>query len=239
MIYGFTEERMKQSPKRVVMNSTPQENEMQNFLERQVEALLFAADGPLSMSRLTSLAQAPSQTHVRNAIEVISRFYRENNRSFEIVEVAGGFQIATLPEFSGVIKKMYKNKRKSRLTKAALETLAIIAYKQPISRPEIESIRGVNCDGVISTLLDRELVTVSGRGDSLGRPFLYSTTRNFLEYLGLKNYRELPAIDEFESEIEALDILNTSGADDDYEQEESKESAARESEEPDEKEDQD
>jgi segregation and condensation protein B len=196
------------------MNSVEENDQLQVFVERQIEALLFASDTPLSVAKLASLTQAPSHKHVRSAIDSISRFYIENFRSFTIVEVADGFQVVTLPEFSGVVKKLYKNKRKSKLSKAALETLAIVAYKQPISRPEIEGIRGVNCDGVISTLIDRELVTVSGRGDGLGRPFLYSTTRNFLEYLGLKNYRELPEIEEFESEIESLDILNSpAGAD--------------------------
>jgi segregation and condensation protein B len=123
--------------------------------------------------------------------------------------VAGGFQVTTLPEFSGAVKRLYKNKRKSKLSRAAIETLAIIAYKQPINRTEIEAIRGVSCGGVLSTLTDRELITVSGRGDGIGKPFLYSTTKRFLEYLGLKNYRELPEIEEFETEIEALDILNS------------------------------
>jgi len=190
-------------------NNTDENGELERFIERQVEALLFASDSPLTISKMTSLTDSPSQTFVRKAIESLSRFYSESFRSFEIVEVAGGYQVATLPEYSTVIRRLFKNKRKSRLSKAALETLAIVAYKQPISRPEIEAIRGVNCDGVLSTLTDRELITVSGRGDSIGKPFLYSTTKRFLDYLGLKNYRELPAIEEFETELEALDILDT------------------------------
>lgn len=190
-------------------NNTDENGELERFIERQVEALLFASDSPLTISKMTALTDSPSQTFVRKAIESLSRFYSESFRSFEIVEVAGGYQVATLPEYSTVIRRLFKNKRKSRLSKAALETLAIVAYKQPISRPEIEAIRGVNCDGVLSTLTDRELITVSGRGDSIGKPFLYSTTKRFLDYLGLKNYRELPAIEEFETELEALDILDT------------------------------
>ncbi len=190
-------------------NNTDENGGLERFIERQVEALLFASDSPLTISKMTSLTDSPSQKFVKKAIESLSGFYSDNFRSFEIVEVAGGYQVATLPEYSTVIKRLFKNRRKSRLSKAALETLAIVAYKQPVSRPDIEAIRGVNCDGVLSTLTDRELVTVSGRGDSIGKPFLYSTTKRFLDYLGLKNYRELPAIEEFESELEALDILDT------------------------------
>jgi len=185
------------------------DKQLENIIENQVEALLFASDTPISTHKLAILTEAPSVKYVKTAIDSLSRFYKEHFRSFEIVEVAGGFQVTTLPEFSATVKRLYKNKRKSKLSRAALETLAIIAYKQPISRSGIEVIRGVSCDGVLLTLTDRELITVSGRGDGIGKPFLYSTTKRFLEYLGLKNYRELPEIEEFETEIEALDILNT------------------------------
>lgn len=185
------------------------DKQREHIIEKQVEALLFASDSPLSVRKLVKLTEAPSGKYITSAIESLSTFYAENFRSFQIVEVAGGFQLTTLPEFSFLVKNLYKNKRKSKLSRAALETLAIIAYKQSVSRHEIENIRGVNCDGVLSTLTERELITVSGRGDGIGKPFLYSTTKKFLEYLGLKNYRELPAIEEFETEIQALNILNS------------------------------
>ncbi|MDZ7859956.1 MAG: SMC-Scp complex subunit ScpB [Candidatus Krumholzibacteriota bacterium] len=184
------------------------DKQREHIIEKQVEALLFASDTPLSARKLAKLTEAPSGKYITSAIESLSTFYAENFRSFQIAEIAGGFQLTTLPEFSSIVKKLYKNKRKSKLSRAALETLAIIAYKQSVSRHEIEDIRGVNSDGVLSTLTERELITVSGRGDGIGKPFLYSTTKKFLEYLGLKNYRELPAIEEFETEIQALDILN-------------------------------
>ncbi len=167
-------------------------------LERRIEALLFASDVPLSTSRLTALTGAKSAKHIKDAIESVDRFYRENGRSFEIVEVAGGYQITTLPEYARIVSQLFKNKRKSRLSQPALETLAIIAYKQPLCRTDIEMIRGVNSDGVLSTLIDRELIQISGRGEGVGRPYLYSTTRKFLEYLGLKDHSDLPSIKEIE-----------------------------------------
>jgi len=173
------------------------------MLERSIEALLFASDTPLSVNRLMSITGAASPKEIRDALESIDRFYREHRRSFEIVEVAGGYQIITLPGYSTVVAQLFKNRRKSRLSQPALETLAIIAYKQPVSRIDIESIRGVNSEGVLSTLIEREIVAISGRGDGLGRPYLYSTTRKFLEYLGLKDYKDLPDMEELEKSFTA------------------------------------
>jgi segregation and condensation protein B len=121
-----------------------------------------------------------------------------NRWSDTIVEVAGGYQLATLPEFSGTICRLFKGRKKAKLTQPALETLAIIAYKQPIGRMQIEAIRGVNCEGVLATLIERELISISGRGDGIGKPFFYSTTKKFLEYLGLKDFRDLPSIEDLE-----------------------------------------
>lgn len=174
-----------------------------NILERSIEALLFASDTPLSAGRLMSITGAASVREVKEAVESIDRFYHEQRRSFEIVEVAGGYQITTLPEYSAVVTQLFKNRRKSRLSQPALETLAIVAYKQPVSRVDIESIRGVNSEGVLSTLVERELIAISGRGEGLGRPYLYSTTRKFLEYLGLKDHKDLPDMEELERSFSA------------------------------------
>ncbi|MGM0483197.1 MAG: SMC-Scp complex subunit ScpB [Candidatus Krumholzibacteriota bacterium] len=179
------------------------------MLEKQVEALLFASDIPLTPARMKELTGAQSNREVRDAVESLSGFYSETDRSYKIAEVAGGYQLITHPEYSEIIKSLFKNRRKSRLSGAALETLAIIAYKQPVSRAQIEAVRGVNSGGVLSTLLERDLIRISGRGDSIGRPFLYSTTRQFLEYLGLKNYNDLPSIDQFASEGEAIRLLES------------------------------
>jgi segregation and condensation protein B len=167
-------------------------------LEREIEALLFASDTPLSAAKLASLTFAASSRSVMSAIGSLSASYRECKRSFTIVEVAGGYQLTTLPEFSGTVSRLFKGKKKAKLTGPALETLAIIAYKQPIGRMQIEAIRGVGCDGVLATLLERELISISGRGDGIGKPFLYSTTKKFLEYLGLKDFRDLPSFEELE-----------------------------------------
>lgn len=177
-------------------------NEMHSGVERDIEALLFASDEPISLRRLSSLLDISSTRTLREVIESLNRFYREYARSFEIVEIAGGYQMTTLPEFAGTVMKLLGSKRKTRLSKPALETLAIIAYKQPISRIDIEQIRGVNCDGVLSTLMDRELIEVAGRGDGIGKPYLYATTKRFLEYIGLKDHRDLPSMEELERSLE-------------------------------------
>jgi segregation and condensation protein B len=180
------------------MNTKNSHESYLEILERSIEALLFASDIPLSINRLATFTGAQSGKDVRTAVEAIGRFYRENGRSFEIVEVAGGYQIITLPDYADTVSKLFRNRRKSRLSQPALETLAIIAYRQPISRMEIEAIRGVNSEGVLSTLIERELIAISGRGEGLGRPYLYATTRKFLEYLGLRDHKDLPSIEEFE-----------------------------------------
>ncbi len=176
-------------------------------LENDIEALLFASDTPIPVGRLSSMTGVSSVKTVKERVEALERFYRENDRSFGIVEVAGGYQLTTLPEYAGTVASLFRNKRKSRLSQAALETLAIIAYKQPISRLTIETIRGVNCDGVISTLVERELITITGRGDGIGKPYLYSTTNKFLEYLGLKDFRDLPNMEELEKSLENLELI--------------------------------
>ncbi len=174
-------------------------------LEREIEAILFASDTPLAAGKIAALTGAASARYVLTMISALTTFYRESNRSFAIVEVAGGYQLTTLPEFSGIVSRLFKGKKKAKLTQPALETLAIIAYKQPISRMQIEAIRGVNCEGVLATLMERELVSISGRGDGIGKPFLYSTTKKFLEYLGLKDFRDLPSLEDLERRL-ALDV---------------------------------
>jgi segregation and condensation protein B len=167
-------------------------------IERAVEALLFASDTPLPAPKLAALTGAPSARSVLEALGALTAHYRDTGRAFAIVEVAGGYQVATLPEFAPLVTQLFKGKRRSRLTQPALETLAIVAYRQPISRMQIEAIRGVNCEGVLLTLVERELVAIVGRAEGLGKPFLYATTKKFLEYLGLKDFRDLPSIEDLE-----------------------------------------
>ena len=177
------------------------------WLERELEALLFASDAPLSIGRLSSMTGEKSTRAIKSAIEALESFYRDNDRSFGITEVAGGYQLTTLPDFARKVALLFKSRRKAKLSQAALETLAIIAYKQPISRLVIESIRGVNCDGVLSTLTERELIAITGRGEGAGKPYLYSTTSKFLEYLGLKDYRDLPDMEELEKSLVNLELI--------------------------------
>jgi len=176
-------------------------------LEAEIEALLFASDGPLSAARLASLTSVSSLKDIKRTIKSLEEFYRDGERSFGIVEIAGGYQITTRSEHSSLVASLFKSRRKARLSQPALETLAIIAYKQPINRLTVESIRGVNCDGVLSTLIDRELIAITGRGEGIGKPYLYSTTTKFLEYLGLKDYRDLPSIEELEKNLEDISLI--------------------------------
>jgi len=176
-------------------------------LAARIEALLFASDTPLSIGRISTITGESSTRTIKEAVGLLEEFYRSNGRSFGIVEVAGGYQIATLPEFSSTVSMLFKSRRKARLSQAALETLAIVVYRQPISRAGIEAIRGVNCDGVLATLTERELIAITGRGEGLGRPFLYSTTSKFLEYLGLKDIRDIPDMEELEKSLETLDLI--------------------------------
>ncbi|NOY78163.1 MAG: SMC-Scp complex subunit ScpB [Calditrichaeota bacterium] len=166
-------------------------------LQRIVEALLFSSDKPLPAKHISQILNI-SEKNVVDSIDALNRLY--DARAFKIIRVAGGFQMVTKPDYYGWIRQLYKTRSRNRLSRAALETLAVIAYKQPVSRVEVEHIRGVNSDGVIGTLLERNLITIKGRAEAVGRPLLYGTTDEFLRYFGLNDLSDLPK----ESEIEAL-----------------------------------
>lgn len=171
--------------------------------KRIVEALLFAADFPAAASRLKALVEGLEREDLKAVVEELNKEYEEQGRSFWIQEVAGGYQMATRPRFARWVKELYKGRRLARLTQPALETLAIIAYRQPVGRPDIETIRGVNSDSVIATLLERNLITVVGKDTKVGRPILYGTTPEFLRYFGLKDLAGLPALSELEAYLVA------------------------------------
>jgi len=160
-----------------------------------VEALLFASPGPLTQSRVNLIFET-DPPKLDEAVKELNRHYEKANRSFKIQMIAGGFQLTTLPEFDIWIKRMLDKSGKLALSTAALETLAIIAYKQPISRFNIESIRGVDCSGVIKTLLSKSLVRIKGRDEGPGRPLLYATTDKFLENFGVNRISDLPKLKE-------------------------------------------
>jgi segregation and condensation protein B len=159
---------------------------------RLLEALLLSTHHPLTAGRIAELMELPATKPVRQAIKDLNAQYDESHRAFRIEQVAGGYQILTLPEFGEHLKKLHQREIDAKLTKAALETLAIIAYKQPILRADIEAIRGVMCGETIRSLMEKRLVNIAGRAEEPGRPILYGTTKRFLEIFGLNTLKDLP-----------------------------------------------
>ena len=162
-----------------------------------LEAALFSAAHPLSMSDLKRLVRDASATEIRTALDELRDHYAHQDHGVELVEVADGFQLMTRPEHAEAIAEARIVNRPRKLSRAALETLAVIAYRQPVSRAEIEDVRGVSADGVLRMLLDRDFIEVAGRADGMGRPLLYGTTPAFLELLGLTEIGALPQLEEF------------------------------------------
>jgi segregation and condensation protein B len=161
-----------------------------------VEAVLFAADAPLTADEIARADEMLDEDQVEEALQFLRAEYDDAARSFELVEVAEGYQILTRPEFAPYLERFDNVPRPTRLSGPALETLAIIAYRQPIGRIEVEYIRGVGASGVIKSLQDRRLIDVVGRAEGLGRPLLYGTTPFFLEHFGFKSLEDLPRADE-------------------------------------------
>lgn len=176
-------------------------------LKPQIEAIIYAAETPITLDQIVSLLKDPetttddadlkSQAHA--AIEELIADYSSESHGIELRQIAGGYRMSTKPEQHDLVRSFAKSlKPPIRLSLQALETLAVIAYKQPVTVPEISEIRGVDSSGVIATLLDRKLITTSGRKDVIGRPILYKTTKEFLLRFGLKDVNELPSMEEFE-----------------------------------------
>ncbi|MCX5678492.1 MAG: SMC-Scp complex subunit ScpB [Candidatus Omnitrophica bacterium] len=179
--------------------------------KRIVEALLFVSDKPVSIDTLKDVLKDIEPVQIRDVLTELNNEYIASGRSFSIKEIAGGFQMLTDPIYSRWIAALYK-KGSDRLTGPSLETLAIIAYKQPITRTDIEIIRGVNVDGVLRTLEERNLVKTKGRLDAPGRPILYVTTNEFLQHFGLRSLEELPNLKEFqESDLDFVKEAQKSG----------------------------
>ncbi len=176
-------------------------------MKRDLEALLFATDAPLTIQRLKSLLPDCDAKEIRAAVDELNAEMQEQGHAFSVVEFGGGWQIATRPEFAPIVQQLYRGRRYVRLSRAALEVLAIIAYRQPITRMEIEEIRGVQASGVLSTLIERNLITVLGRADTVGNPILYGTTREFLDHMGLKGLHQLPQLPDLERVVEDRDEL--------------------------------
>lgn len=174
-------------------------------LKAIVEALIFASPDPLTLKTLLKMVDSEPREEVEAALEALKQDY-DGVRGLQLVEVAGGFQIVTRPELHEWVRRLFHEQTKTKLSVQALETLAVIAYKQPITAPEITEIRGVNASGVVNTLLERRLVKIAGRKQVVGRPFLYATTREFLIRFGLKDLTELPKVEDM-AEVLGLDSL--------------------------------
>ena len=167
-----------------------------------IESLLFASPDPLSQSLLNQVFDKPTP-FLNDAIKRLNEFYLKNKKPYFINNIAGGYQLVTKPEFDIWIRRLLGKSNKLILSAAALDTLAIIAYRQPIGRYDIEAIRGVDASGVIKTLLSRNLIMIKGRGDGPGRPLLYSTTKLFLEKFGLNRLSDMPKLKEVAEIIES------------------------------------
>jgi segregation and condensation protein B len=179
--------------------NTPDDQPCDEFpLWARVEALLFACDRPITEARLGQLLGLSGKgtvKSIRDAIDQLNAHYDESDRAFRIERLAGGYQVLTRSEYGPLLHRIYQDRQQSRLSQAALETLSIIAYRQPIIRAEIEAIRGVACGEVLRGLLERRLVKIVGRAEELGRPMLYGTTRDFLKVFGLSNLDDLPEVE--------------------------------------------
>lgn len=163
-----------------------------------IEAVLLSAESPVTVARLAEVIDGHGPREVARLVEELREEYGRSGRGFTIVEVAGGYQLATRAELSPWLRRFHKDRHQVRLSQAALETLAIIAFKQPLTRIEVDSIRGVNSAGVLQTLMELGMVRITGRSDGIGKPMLFGTTREFLVHFGLKNLTDLPKPKELE-----------------------------------------
>lgn len=179
-----------------------------------ISALIFASDEPIPAADLVKAIKGIDGEDIQITAEAIDKCvdefnssYENNNVSFRIIKLANGYLYATRPEFAKYVGYLSSEKSKRRLSQAALETLAIIAYKQPITKPELETIRGVNSDYILNTLLEKQLITISGRAETIGRPLLYNTTDDFLKYFGLNKISDLPKPREIEEIMQDEDFI--------------------------------
>lgn len=169
-----------------------------NELKFVIEALLFASERPLTVEQIKqAFDEKLSDQDVSESLQALKADYETQGRGFRLFEIAGGYQLVTDPRFGSYLKKFYQEREKKRLSQASLETLSVIAYRQPVTRADIEFIRGVNVDGAIKTLLEKGLVKIVGRKEVPGRPMLYGTTKEFLDHFGLSAVKDLPSLAEY------------------------------------------
>ena len=181
------------------MEQTHVQNEQAKYI---IECLIFASEVPLTVEKIRDVLEDKSKKELKELVKELIEDYRKLERGIFIREVAHGYQFCTKPEYAHLIHKMRKSKP-YHLTQPTLETLAIVAYKQPVTKAEVELVRGVDCTGVLKSLLERKLITFQGRKEVMGRPFLYGTTSRFLEVFGLTDLSSLPSIEEIKQLKEA------------------------------------
>ena len=165
-------------------------------LKSIVECLLFFSDKPLSIEKLAEIMESENFNEIKETVEDLQKEYELRNSGLQVLNIAQGYQICTRGEFSSWVRKLYKSQTTFQLSLPALETLSIIAYKQPVTRGEIEKIRGVDTSYVLRTLLEKKLIRISGRKKLPGRPILYATSQEFLRYFGLREVSEIPSLEE-------------------------------------------
>jgi segregation and condensation protein B len=187
---------------------------MDKIYNSTIEALIFASDEPISEIDIIRVIKGIdgeeidiSAEDIQNAVQELNDKYQQSSSSFKIMKIANGYLFATKEENAKYVGYLSSEKSKRRLSQAALETLAIIAYKQPVTKPELEQIRGVNSDYILNTLLDKNLITITGRAETIGRPLLYGTTNEFLKYFGLYNLSDLPKPREIEEIMKDEDFI--------------------------------
>lgn len=181
-----------------------------DFLKQHVEALIFVSPQAVTLAEMQAVLNELFETEVSEpdilaAIEEVRIQYQQESHAFELVEIAGGYQFLTKGAYHNTVSIFLKQTTQKRLSQATLETLAIIAYKQPVAKSDLEAIRGVNCDYTLQKLLEKELVVIAGRSEGPGRPLLYSTSEKFMDYLGIKTLNDLPKPKDFK------DVENTIG----------------------------
>ncbi len=179
-----------------------------------IEVLIFSSDEPISESEIIRAIKGIdgedieiSSENISDTVDLLNKSYEDSSRSFRIKKIANGFVFVTSEIFAKYVGYLSSEKSKRRLSQAALETLAIIAYKQPVTKPKLEQIRGVNSDYILTTLLEKNLITITGRAESIGRPLLYGTTTEFLKYFGLYNLSDLPKPREIEEIMKDEDFI--------------------------------
>ena len=194
-----------QRKKTMVSRTASQQNGTRLERMRRVEAALFLTREPISLRKIKQLADLSDQSETRTLVQLLNHYYDSVGRSFRVEGIAGGYMLMTRPELSSWLRRLVPKRQQIRLSSPAMETLAVVAYRQPVVRAEIDAVRGVNCGEILRQLMEIDLVRISGRSEELGRPYLYSTTGRFLKHFGLNNLDELPKT---KSMLESPDVVS-------------------------------